>query len=123
MLLMGRGLLSFAQQGTQNGYAYRQEMEMRLAAESMVEKQWLRIKMDAGPLQELQEDRMIQLDSGIYEGLYYTVYARCWGGHIYLIATAFRRETALDWIVEPHFMVKGVLGKEENHYVWLGWAP
>ena len=123
MLLMGQGLISFAQQGAKNGEAFRQEMEMRLVAESMAEKQWLKLKQDDCILAGLQENEMISLDSGEWEGLPYTVFARSWGGNIYLIATAFRRSSALDEIIEPHVMVKGILRKEGKHYVWLGWAP
>jgi hypothetical protein len=63
------------------------------------------------------------LDKGNDEGLDYTVFARSWGGEVYIIATAFCRETARDKLLEPHVMVKGVLGKEDGHYVWRGWAP
>ena len=123
MLFMGRGLIYFAEQGVRNGYVFRQEMEMRLVAESMAEQQWLRLKKDDRKLQNLRENAMIPLAEGTYEGMDYTVFARSWGGNIYLIATAFRRSSALDEIIEPHFMVKGVLGKVGEHYEWLGWAP
>lgn len=123
MLFMGRGLIQFVQQGVKNGHAYRQEMEMRLAAESMAEKQWLQLKKDDSRLWTLRENTMISLDRGSYERLDYTVFARSWGGNVYIIATAFHRDSPVDKIIEPHVMVKGVLRKEGNHYVWLGWAP
>ena len=96
---------------------------MRLVAESMAEKQWNLIRLDEGRLQNLRANSMIFLDKGIADGLDYTVYARSWGGEVYLIATAFYRETARDKLLEPHVMVKGVLVKEGEHYVWRGWAP
>lgn len=123
MVFMGRGLVHFVQQGAAISHGLRQEMNMRLAAESMVEKHWLLLKQDDSKLQRLRPDTMIFLDKGTYGGFVYTVYARNWGEEIYIIATAFRRETELDKIAEPHVMVKGVLGKEGEHYVWRGWAP
>jgi len=123
MLFMGRGLVCFLQQGAENSYYLRQGMQMRLAAESMVEKQWLLLRQDGSKLQKLRANELILLDKGIYEGLDYTVYARSWGGEIYIIATAFSRKTAVEQLIEPHFMVKGVLGKEGERYVWKGWAP
>ena len=123
VIFMGQGLLIFLQQGTENSYSLRQKMKMRLVAESMAEKQWNLIRLDAGRLQNLRANSMIFLDKGIDDGLDYTVYARSWGGEVYLIATAFYRETARDKLLEPHVMVKGVLGKEGEHYVWRGWAP
>lgn len=123
MLFMGRGLVCFLQQGAENSYYLRQGMQLRLVAESMVEKQWLSLKEDGSKLQQLRANEMILLDKGIYEGLDYTVYARSWGGEIYIIATAFSRKTAIDELIEPHLMVKGVLGWEAGHYVWKGWAP
>ena len=123
MIFMGRGLLVFLQQGTENSYCLRQKMRMRLVAESMAEKQGNLVRMDESRLQNLRDNSMILLDRGNDEGLNYTVFARSWGGEIYIIATAFCRETARDKLLEPHVMVKGVLGKEGEHYVWRGWAP
>ncbi len=123
MIFMGRGLLAFLQQGAENSYSLRQKMRMRLVAESMAEKQWHLARTDEGRLQNLRENSMIPLDKGNDEGLDYTVFARSWGGEVYIIATAFCRETARDKLLEPHVMVKGVLGKEDGHYVWRGWAP
>ncbi|MCR5757668.1 MAG: hypothetical protein K6F95_07155 [Selenomonas sp.] len=123
MLFMGQGLLHFVRQGVKNGTAVRQEMEMRLAAESLTERQWLQIKNGDSPLPELKANQRRLLDKGRYAGLDYTVYAHSWGGNIYLIATVIRHDSPLDNILEPHFMVKGVLEKEGEHYVWLGWAP
>lgn len=123
MIFMGRGLLVFLQQGTENSYTLRQKMRMRLVAESMAEKQGNLVRMDESRLQNLRDDSMILLDRGNNEGMDYTVFARSWGGEIYIIATAFCRETARDKLLEPHVMVKGVLGKEGEHYVWRGWAP
>lgn len=123
LLFMGRGLVHFVQQGARSGIMFRQEMEMRLVAESMAEKQWHSLQQDDRRLQNLRENVSVLLDSGKFAGLDYTVYGRSWGGNIYLIATAFRRDSVVDEIIEPHVMVKGVLRKEDNHYVWLGWAP
>jgi hypothetical protein len=96
---------------------------MRLVAESMAEKQGNLVRMDESRLQNLRDNSMILLDQGKDEGLDYTVFARSWGGEIYIIATAFCRETTRDKLLEPHMMVKGVLVKEGEHYVWRGWAP
>ena len=123
MIFMGRGLLVFLQQGTENSYSLRQKMRMRLVAESMAEKQGNLVRMDESRLQNLRDNSMILLDQGKDEGLDYTVFARSWGGEIYIIATAFCRETTRDKLLEPHMMVKGVLVKEGEHYVWRGWAP
>lgn len=123
MLFMGRGLVCFLQQGAENSYYLRQGMQMRLAAESMVEKQWLQLQQDGSKLQKLRANEMILLDKGIYEELDYTVYAHSWGGEVYIIATAFSRKNAMEKLIEPHFMVKGVLGMEGGRYVWKGWAP
>ena len=123
MIFMGRGLLVFLQQGTENSYSLRQKMRMRLVAESMAEKQGNLVRMDESRLQNLRDDSMILLDRGNNEGMDYTVFARSWGGEIYIIATAFCRETTRDKLLEPHMMVKGVLVKEGEHYVWRGWAP
>lgn len=123
MVFMGRGLVHFVQQGAAISHGLRQEMHLRLAAESMVEKHWLLLKKDDSKLQSLRADTSVFLEKGTHEGFAYTVFARNWGGEIYIIATAFRRETEIDKIAEPHVMVKGVLGKEGEHYVWRGWAP
>ena len=123
MIFMGRGLLAFLQQGTENSYSLRQKMKLRLVAESMAEKQWNFIRLDESRLQKLRDNSMILLDKGNDEGMDYTVYARSRYGEVYIIATAFCRETARDKLLEPHVMVKGVLGKEGEHYVWRGWAP
>ena len=123
MVFMGRGLVYFQQQGAINSYSYRQEMQLRLAAESMVEKQWLSLQNDDSRLQDLQPGTTLLLDKGSHEGVDYTVFAREWGGKVYLIATTFRRNTAIEKIIEPHVMVKGVLAKEGEHYAWRGWAP
>jgi len=121
-VLMGRGLVYFLQHGVENSHSFRQEMKLRLAAESMAEKQWLFIKKDNSKLQNIKPDAMILLDKGNYDGLDYTVYAHSKSSKIYIIATAFRRDTVKDKITEPHFMVIGVLDKEEDHYVWRGWT-
>lgn len=123
MLFMGRGLVCFLQQGAENSYYLRQGMQLRLAAESMVEKQWLQLQQDGSKLQKLRANEMILLDKGTYEALDYTVYARSWGGEVYIIATAFSRKNDREKLIEPHFMVKGVLGMEGGRYVWKGWAP
>lgn len=123
MIFLGRGLLCFLQQGVENSYYFRQKTQLRLAAESMAEKQWYLLKFDEGKLQKVQPETMVLLDQGVYEGLDYTVFARNCGGQIYIIATAFCRKTAKENLLEPHIMVKGVLGKDGEHYVWRGWAP
>lgn len=121
-VLMGRGLVYFLLHGVENSHSFRQEMQLRLAAESMAEKQWLFLKNDDSKLQKIKPGTMVLLDKGNYDDLDYTVYARSKSSKIYIIATAFRRETVRDKITEPHVMVIGVLDKEEDHYVWRGWT-
>ena len=59
MIFMGRGLLAFLQQGTENSYSLRQKMRMRLVAESMAEKQGNLVRMDGSRLQNLRDNSMI----------------------------------------------------------------
>ena len=123
LIFMGRGLLCFLQQGAENSYSLRQKMQLRLAAESMAEKKWHLLRTDNTKLQELQPDSMTLLEKGKYEGMDYTVFARSRGDEVYIIATAFCRESGRDNLLEPHFMAKGVLKKVEEKYEWRGWAP
>lgn len=123
LVFMGRGLLYFARQGAYHVQSYQQEMELRLVAESLVEREWRNVAASDDRLQALGEKTSTLWEKGTYEGFPYAAYVRKQEGKIYVIVTTFRRESALDKIIEPHVMVKGVLGKEGNRYVWLGWAP
>lgn len=123
MAFLGRGVTGFTRQGTEGVRIYRQEMNLRLAAESVVEREVLQLRNDDRPIRALPEKIDTLLEKGTYEDYHFTVYARQQAELIYIIGCAFCRETELDEMVEPHVMVKGVLKKNGNQYVWLGWAP
>ncbi len=123
LAFMGRGLVYFSRQGAESARIYHQEMQLRLAGESLVEQQVFRLKQDSSPLASLAEKTDSLLERGDYDGLPYRIYGRRQGDRYYIMAYTFCRESEWDKRTEPHFLVKGVLKKDGEQYKWLGWAP
>lgn len=123
LVFMGQGLVCFVRQGADSAIGYHQEMTLRLAGESLVEQQVLRLQQDSSPLAVLVEKEDSLLERGDYEGLPYRIYVRRQEDKFYIMAYTFCRESERDKRIEPHVLVKGVLKKDGEQYKWLGWAP
>lgn len=123
MLLLGQGLLNFVCQGARQAGDFTREMELRLRAESAVEENYLTLQSRSQELDALQsKEKLLLGNKGSSEELV-TGYALKDKGLIYIICTAFDRRTDFGKAAEVHVMAKGVIKKEGDKYVWLGWAP
>ena len=123
MLLLGQGLLYYVGQGARQAGDFSRETELRLRAESAVEENYLALQRRSAELDALQPGAKIYLGTTGSNEEAVTGYALKDKGLIYIIATAFDRRTEFGKAAEVHVMAKGVLKKEGDKYVWLGWAP
>ncbi len=123
VMLMGTGLLYVIRQGAQEGEDYRREMELRLAAESLVEQEACRIEAQADLADGLTEKEPTPISEVCRPewadcSLRLTL-VRC-SPYLYIVAYAYQDETS-GW--ERYKFAKGVMKHEGNHYRWQGWAP
>lgn len=128
MVFLGRGICYFARQEAESVQGYREEMQLRLAAESAVEKVWANIEADKSKVDALRNGVETPWGESREGAMETHTYALAREGKVYIIAcTFFRRGTDFDDVWEPHCRVKGVIQKvrknEVESYAWLGWVP
>ncbi|SFT52394.1 hypothetical protein SAMN02910356_00890 [Selenomonas sp. GACV-9] len=103
---------------------YQQEMQLRLAAEGVTEQAAQQLMAQPGMAASWQDEDSQPLAGNrfIYpETMAVQVTALPRKDKLYLIGFARYKDRGAKW--ERHRMVKGVLKKEGDAYVWLGWAP
>ncbi|SHK93264.1 hypothetical protein SAMN05216582_12522 [Selenomonas ruminantium] len=127
LLFMGRGLCNFGWQEGENLRQYREEMRLRLAAESAVETVWGDITDYESRFDSLSDGQKIDLSEQVAvrdADIETRVYALRKVKKVYLIACAFQRGTEENDILESHRFAKGVIEKvnDKEHYKWLGWT-
>ncbi|BAL83739.1 hypothetical protein SELR_20310 [Selenomonas ruminantium subsp. lactilytica TAM6421] len=127
MLFLGRGLFRLARQEAENIEQYRLEMQLRLAAEGATENLWMRLTSYETQLDALQEGGKISLEQGKAGDIATYTYAVVSKGKLYLVVTAFRRESALEKLLEPHVKLKTEVKKiidekGKTDYKWMGWT-
>lgn len=123
LALLGQGLVYFTQQGARQAGDYWRETELRLRAESMVEENYGMLQDRSRELDSLPNKGKLYLGTNGVSDREVVGYALKDNGLVYIIATAFDRRTAFGNSTELHVMAKGILKKEGEKYVWLGWAP
>lgn len=117
-------MLYYVQAGVQANDMYEWEMRLRLAAESAVEQEAVYLELHPEQIASWQGKDTVTLgDADIIpaEGTKICLTALPRQETLYLVGYAEREKRITKWT--QHKMVKGVLKKAGDRFVWQGWAP
>lgn len=124
VMAFSMAMLYYVQSGAQANDMYAWEMRLRLAAESAVEQEAVLLEMHPEKIAAWQGKDAVTLgDADITpaEGTKICITALPRQETLYLVGYAEKEKRTTKWT--QHKMVKGVLKKVGNRFVWQGWAP
>lgn len=124
VMAFSMAMLYYVQSGAQANDMYAWEMRLRLAAESAVEQEAVHLEMHPEEIAAWQGKESVTLgDADITpaEGTKICITALPRQETLYLVGYAEKEKRTTKWT--QHKMVKGVLKKAGDRFVWQGWAP
>ena len=124
VMAFSMAMLYYVRSGTQANDTYELEMRLRLAAESAVEQEAVYLEQHPEQIAAWQGKEKVKLDDADIapaEGIKICLTALLRQEKLYLVAYVENEKQTTKWI--QHKMVKGVLKKAGERFVWQGWAP
>lgn len=124
IMAFSMAMLYYVQAGTQTNDRYEWEMRLRLAAESAVEQEAVYLELHPEKIEAWQgQDKVTLGDADITpaEGTKICITSLPKEDRVYLVAYAEDEKRTTKWT--QHKMVKGVLKKAGDRFVWQGWVP